>query len=51
LIATPISTHGPLGKRALEAKKHVFVEKPLAGSKSPRPKMLVELAEDATSGC
>ncbi|MBK6689662.1 MAG: Gfo/Idh/MocA family oxidoreductase [Deltaproteobacteria bacterium] len=44
LIATPISTHGPLGKRALQAKKHVFIEKPLAGSKA-EAEMLVELAE------
>ncbi|MBI2377214.1 MAG: Gfo/Idh/MocA family oxidoreductase [Deltaproteobacteria bacterium] len=32
LLATPISTHGPLGLRALGAGKHLFVEKPLAGS-------------------
>lgn len=32
LLATPISTHGPLGVRALEAGKHLFVEKPLAAS-------------------
>lgn len=44
LIATPISTHGPLGKRALQAKKHVFIEKPLAGSKT-EAQMLVDLAE------
>ena len=31
-LATPISSHGPLGVRLLEAKKHLFVEKPLAGS-------------------
>jgi predicted dehydrogenase len=44
LIATPISTHGPLGKKALEAKKHVFIEKPLAGS-TAEAQMLVDLAE------
>jgi predicted dehydrogenase len=32
LIATPISTHHALTMRALDAGKHVFVEKPLATS-------------------
>jgi predicted dehydrogenase len=32
VIATPIGTHAELARRALEANKHVFVEKPLATS-------------------
>lgn len=32
VIATPIPTHFDLARRALEAGKHVLVEKPLAGS-------------------
>jgi len=32
LIATPPETHGPLARQALEAGKHVFVEKPMATS-------------------
>ena len=33
-LATPVSTHHALGLAALEAGKHVFVEKPLASSSS-----------------
>jgi predicted dehydrogenase len=32
VIATPVSTHFPLGLAALQAGKHIFVEKPLASS-------------------
>ena len=31
-IATPVDTHAELVKRVLDARKHVFVEKPLATS-------------------
>ena len=43
VIATPVSTHYRLARAALEAGKHVFVEKPLAGS-SGEALELVELA-------
>ena len=43
-IATPPATHYPLVKRALEAGKHVLVEKPLATCAAEAAE-LVELAE------
>ena len=43
-IATPPATHHPLAKRALEAGKHVLVEKPLATTAADAEE-LVELAE------
>jgi predicted dehydrogenase len=45
VIATPVSTHHPLGMRALEAGKHLFIEKPLAAS-SEEGEDLVEAARD-----
>jgi predicted dehydrogenase len=45
VIATPVSTHMPLGFRALQAGKHVFVEKPLAAS-SDEAATLIEAADD-----
>ena len=44
LLATPVSTHYELGKRCLEAGKHVLIEKPLA-STVEECKELIELAE------
>jgi predicted dehydrogenase len=32
LLATPPETHGPMARQALEAGRHVFVEKPMATS-------------------
>jgi predicted dehydrogenase len=45
LIATPISTHFPIAKAALEAGKHVFVEKPMTADTAQACE-LVRLAED-----
>jgi predicted dehydrogenase len=42
-VATPVSTHFDLAQRALNAGKHVLVEKPLCGSFAEAEK-LVELA-------
>lgn len=44
VIATPIATHYELAKQALEAGKHVFVEKPLAEAVAQASE-LVKLAE------
>jgi predicted dehydrogenase len=44
-IATPVQTHFDLARRALEAGKHVFVEKPMAASVA-EGEALVELAEE-----
>jgi predicted dehydrogenase len=43
VIATPVASHYPMAKAAIAAGKHVFVEKPLAGSYE-QAVALVELA-------
>jgi predicted dehydrogenase len=43
VIATPVSTHYPIAKAALEAGKHVMIEKPLADS-AENALALVELS-------
>lgn len=45
LIATPTSTHFPLAKAALEAGKHVFIEKPMTGTVEEADR-LVALAKE-----
>jgi predicted dehydrogenase len=45
VVATPVVTHYELAKRALEAGKHVFVEKPPA-MRSDEMEELCELAEE-----
>ncbi len=44
-LATPVGTHYALGREALEAGKHTFVEKPLAAS-SAEAEALARLAAD-----
>lgn len=44
VIATPVSTHYPIARQALEAGKHVMIEKPIAGS-SEQALDLIERAE------
>jgi predicted dehydrogenase len=46
IVATPPQTHFPLAKQALEAGKHVLVEKPLATSLADGQE-LAELAEES----
>lgn len=43
-LATPVSSHYPLGKKVLEAGKHLWVEKPFT-AKVSEAEALIELAE------
>lgn len=45
VVATPVSAHYPIAREALEAGKHVFIEKPLAQSVDEGRKLL-ELARE-----
>jgi predicted dehydrogenase len=45
-IATPVSTHFELAQRALQAGKHVFVEKPLAAT-AEQVQRLIDAAQKA----
>ena len=44
-LATPVSTHYPLAVQALDAGKHVFIEKPLAASAEEARDLLERAAE------
>ena len=44
VVATPVSTHFPLAKQALLAKKHVLIEKPITRD-SLQARELIELAK------
>ena len=46
VLATPLSTHYPLGLQAIEAGKHLLVEKPIAAS-SDEARELTERADGA----
>ena len=45
IIATPINTHGSLARQALEADKHVFVEKPLSMSSAEATELVGSASE------
>ena len=48
VVATPIQAHAPMVRRALAARKHVLVEKPIAGRVSDA-RALLEVAEGSGS--
>ena len=51
VLTTPVSTHYPLARRALEAGKHVLVEKPLAATVEPRPRRWCDAGPAAAAAC
>ena len=44
VVATPVSTHFPIGKKVLEAGKHLFLEKPMASTVA-ECEQLIEIAD------
>ncbi len=44
-VATPVSTHFPLGMKALEAGKHLLLEKPMTGSTEEAVKLIEAAAQ------
>jgi predicted dehydrogenase len=44
-VATPVSTHFPLGMKALEAGKHLLLEKPMTGSTEEAMKLIEAAAQ------
>ncbi len=44
VVATPVSTHFPLGRAILESGKHLFIEKPMCAS-ADECRRLIELAD------
>ena len=44
VVATPVSSHYPIGEQVLSAGKHLFLEKPLTSSRE-QAESLIELAE------
>lgn len=49
VVATPISTHTTIVRRALQANKHVFVEKPLTNSAAEARSLVEHAAERGLS--
>ena len=50
-VTTPVSTHHALARAALEAGKHVFVEKPMARSSAEAHDLIAAADERGRIGC